>query len=869
MEGALETMATRHTLKNGLTVLLNEDHSSPVAAVLTHVKTGYFHEEDRLAGMSHLLEHMFFKGTPRRPGPEDIARATKAVGGALNAFTYYEETGYYTVAPSEHLAEALDIQADALANTMIDEEQLRRETEVVLQEGEQKRDSAWAFATENLYALSFDRHRIRRWRIGEPEVLRSWTRDDVMAYYRGTYHPENMILAISGDIVPAAALDLVRRHYEGITGGPRYRSDGPSEAPQCGPRYRQMRGDIGQRLALFGFHTTPSFHTDSYALDMLSAALSDGRSSRLYQGVRERLGLATAINTFHQTFRDIGYFVLAAESLTDDIDAAERALIGEIRRIQDEPPSEDEMERLRTRIRARLVFGSEEPLGQARRLASYEAAIGFEHEAEDMERLLAVTPGEISDVARRYLRADNASLLEYVPTGSSIREGDAATVAASFAGPAADRVSGAEPYSSRSTSRVAAPVEAAGAQPAKLIPLPNGELAARHSGSQPVVAVEILFRGGRLNETRANAGVTNLMLRSTLKGNKRRSGESLARAFEGMGTSLEWLHGLDYWGFAVHALEDRIEDALTLAAEAIQTPGFAAGEVSRERETMLAEIRRSEDNSSERALDLLDAAAYGEHPYSFPERGNPESLLALTPDDLHAWHADRIRAPMLVGAGGMVSAARLAELLGNLFPARPAVGEGPRALPDWTGQVERIEERRRNQTAAAIGFRSVDAASEDRFALDVIGQILSGLGGRLFAEVRGRQGLAYTVSAWNATRGDAGMFVAYTATAPENEERARTAILHELERLREEPVAQEELERAVTYIAGAKTISLQTSRAQARDLSRALVYGREVEASALYVERIRTLTPEDLLAAAQRYFTPDSFALGALRGTSA
>jgi zinc protease len=165
-----------------------------------------------------------------------------------------------------------------------------------------------------------------------------------------------------------------------------------------------------------------------------------------------------------------------------------------------------------------------------------------------------------------------------------------------------------------------------------------------------------------------------------------------------------------------------------------------------------------------------------------------------------------------------------------------------------------------------MGFATVDAMSEDRFALDAAAQVLSGLGGRLFAEVRGRRGLAYTVAAWHTLRKDAGMFVTYTATAPEKEDEARGAILTELDRLRQEPVSAEELERAKAFIAGAKRIGLQTSRAQARDLSRAALYGRPQEASKVYVERIRALTAEDLQRVAQTYFDPERYALGALRG---
>lgn len=858
-------MVTRHTLSNGLTVLIHEDRSAPVAAVLTHVKTGYFHEEDRLAGISHLLEHMYFKGTPRRPGPEDIARATKAVGGVLNAFTYYEETGYYSVVPAERLADALDIQADALANTRIDADQLRRETEVVIQEGEQKKDAAWAYATESLYALAFDRHRIRRWRIGEPDVLRSWTRDDMLAYYRGTYHPENMVLVVSGNVDPECALPELERLYGRIAGGPRYVNPGPQEPVQTAPRYRRLRGDIRQRLVLLGFHTVPHFHADSYALDVLASLLSDGRASRLFQNVRERQGLATALNAWHQTFHDIGYFVLAAESLGDDLPETERALLAEVLRLRDEGPTATEMERIRTRIRARTVFDTEEPLGRARRLATYEALGGYERESEELRHLLSVTPEDVRRVAARYFTPGNTSLLEYVPESSGIAEGSPDSVPALFA-PAPSAVSeAAESGAMPSTHSLAAPSPER-QEPEARLEIPAGLLTVRRSGSAPVMAVELLFPGGRLDETDKNAGITNLMLRSMLKGNATRNGEQIARAFEGLGSSLEWIHGLDFWGFGFHVLAERAGEALALAADVARHPDFLQADVDRERETLLADIRRAQDNASERAMDLMDLAAYGQHPYAFPERGTSEALQALTPENLRAWHATRLRAPLIVGAAGAVDPDALREALAGLFPEPPASPTLRSAPREWTGIVERVEERDRNQTAAALGFPTVDAESPQRYALDLIAQILSGLGGRLFAEVRGRQGLAYTVAAFHTCRREAGMFTVYTATAPDNEETARAAILVEMERLRQELVTVDEIERAKAFLAGARAIAMQTSRAQSRDLSRAALYGRPVEAGTLYLERIQSLTREDLQAAAQRYFRPDAYALGVLRG---
>src|SRR5262249_10452425 len=191
--------ATTVTLKNGLTVLVREQQSVPLASVTTYVKVGYFDEDDRIAGISHVIEHMFFKGTAKRPVGE-IARQTQALGGYLNAYTYYDRTVYHTELPAENMKQGLEIQADALWNSVYDADELKKEIEVVLQENNRKLDNPPAVASEKLYETAFHEHRMKRWRIGTPEGLRALTRDDIVAYVKKYYRPSNIILSIAGKV---------------------------------------------------------------------------------------------------------------------------------------------------------------------------------------------------------------------------------------------------------------------------------------------------------------------------------------------------------------------------------------------------------------------------------------------------------------------------------------------------------------------------------------------------------------------------------------------------------------------------------------------------------------------------------------------
>src|SRR5215213_4533028 len=215
----------RTRLSNGLTVLIRRDRSAPVVAIVTYVSAGYFDETDDIVGIAHVLEHMYFKGTPTR-GVGEIAKQTKAVGGYLNAATIYDHTSYYTVLPASGFSQGLDVQADAYARSLIDADELGRELEVIIQEAKRKADNPPAVATETLYELLHDRHRMRRWRIGREPGLRALTRDAVRKFYRAYYHPGNTVLSIVGNVEPDQVIAEVEALYADLPAGTVERSRG-------------------------------------------------------------------------------------------------------------------------------------------------------------------------------------------------------------------------------------------------------------------------------------------------------------------------------------------------------------------------------------------------------------------------------------------------------------------------------------------------------------------------------------------------------------------------------------------------------------------------------------------------------------------
>src|SRR5437588_1934777 len=414
----------RTVLPNGLTVLLQEDRSAPVVAMVTYVKAGYFDELDAENGLSHALEHMFFKGTEKR-GVGEIAKETKASGGYLNAQTIYDNTTYYTVLPASGFAKGLEIQADAYANSLIDSRELAKEMEVIIQEAKRKSDNPSAVATETLFELLHDAHRMRRWRIGREASLRAFTRDMMNGFYRNFYRPGNTILSISGAIDPSDALQRVTELYGPLEPGNPTRRTGPEEPEHDGFRYRELSGDIAQSQLVFGWRTPGTLDPDTAALDVAGALLATGRASRLYRAVREKK-LASSVSAYDYTPTEIGVFVVHAETEPETTAEAARVIWDQLHQLRVGSIEDDEITRVRRIFEARWARRLETAEGRANYLADWEALGRWQLGDEYFQRYMSTTADDVQRVTREHLAEEKAVALVYRPASAPVVAHDAA-----------------------------------------------------------------------------------------------------------------------------------------------------------------------------------------------------------------------------------------------------------------------------------------------------------------------------------------------------------------------------------------------------------------------------------------------------------
>ncbi len=866
---------TREVLPNGLTVLVAENRSAPVVAINLWVRAGYFDEEDSEVGISHVIEHMFFKGTDERPSPDQIANEIKALGGDLNAGTYYDYTNYHVILPSENFQKGLEIQADALMHPRIDPEELKRELEAVLQEARRKIDSPGAYAVEMMYREAFDAHRIRRWRIGTEEGVRAMTRDDLMRYYRAHYVPERVILAVVGDIDTQVGLDAARVLLGKMPAGAGAPLGSPAEPSQESFRYRRLTGDIKRAQTILGFHAAPALSDDDNALRVLAHVLGGCRSSRLFQAVKERDGLVDAIGSSVESFRDIGIFSVMAEHGPDRTPGIVEAIQAEIELLRREPPTAAEIERARTAIEFRHQQNQSEVLGQSSILAYYEAMGGYQLAEEVVAKLSGVSAEDVLRVARAYLNPANATLLEYLPESATVPRRETPALAEILKATAPARPI-AEPAPVRAPAAASRPPdparvateESVGA--VRRLRFDSGPLLLHEERRDlPLVTFCIAFRGGRTSEGREESGITRLLQAVMTKGSPTRDARRVATEVESLGTAIERMIDEDYFGFSMTMLSRCARRGVEILMDLVRRPALRQEEIEKERTLLLAAQASIKDQSLPHTFQLFRQAAFGSHPYSLPTYGLEASVQAMRRDNLVRWHRQTIRpASMVISTVGDISEQETLDLWGTSIAEWSTEGHGgkdPGQLVGW-GASEVVETRRRLQTAQVIGFPIPGLLSPDRYSLDVVQALTSGLGGRFFEAVRGKRGLAYAVHAFNYNRVSGGAFAIYLGTSPADEAEARKVLFQEIARLRQEGPRRDEVERAVRYLRGQHAVSLQGNGSRAVRYMDAEVRGLGVEAVQSYPAKLAAVGQQDVQDALWRYLDPDHCAMGILRG---
>lgn len=841
------------TLKNGLKVIVEENHAAHVVAAQVWVEVGSADEIGPDAGLAHVHEHMLFKGTTKRKVGE-IAAHIEAAGGDINAWTSFDQTVYHVTMPSRELDVALDILADAVQNSIFEADELSRELEVVLEELRRGNDTPSRVASEMLFRTAYSLHPYFRPVIGYVETVSAFNREQILGFYKKWYHPRNMCLVVVGDV---RAEDVVKRAeslFDFKSGAPAVREERPPEPPQDTLRVVKKAQDIQETHLSVAWHGPALRDPDTAAVDVLAVLLGSGESSRLYRRVKREAELVSDCYAYAYTPRDPGLIVVGGQIQGGHIEPAFRELLKESLRLHHEEPELGEVDKAKRLILADAIYQKETVQGVARKLGYFElVAGGTDYEEEYYSRVKAVTPADVRRIATKYLDPNRMSVATLMPNAHEMLMAEESV-----------RRIASEVSRELSAAYGRGRIELGPEQVAK-VRLSNGAtLLVREDSIVPLVSVRAVSTGGLLAENAKNNGVTHLAGELLVRGTRRFSAEQIVDEIDAMAGNVSGLAGRNSLGLRGDFLRDTWERGFEIFSSCLLEPTFDDREIEKERKSQLEDIIARQDSLSAVVFDLFSMSLYDSHPYRMPILGTKESVEGLTRDDLAGAFRDQLRPDRLtIAVVGAVDVGRTVELverrLGHATahpdaktftrPQRPVLITSPR-----TNKLVREKE----QAHLVLGFPGVALADERSYVLDVLSSVLGGQSGRLFLELRDKQSLAYSVSAFSLEGLDPGYFAVYIGTSPDKLETAERGIRLELQKVRDTEITDQELERAQRYLIGSHEIGLQRASARSSTMALNEAYGIGYDHHTKYAQHIQSVTKKRIREVAQEIIRLDA-----------
>jgi zinc protease len=389
-------------LPNGLTVAVAESHTSDVVTLNAWVKVGSRDETDEINGAAHFVEHLLFKGTRRRK-PGEMSREVESLGGQFNASTSFDFTQYYIVGASRFFDRMLDIQADALMDSIFEPMEVDRERTVVLQELALVDDSPSRSGYNQLYATLYRAHPYSRAVGGKRAIIQRMTRDELYGFYRAHYGPANVTLVVAGNVASAEVIAQVRRLLGAWRHPVQPKAAAPVDPPPAEIRRVVMERDVRAATLLLGWIGADVRNPDHYALDILAAILGQGRSARLARSLRDRQQIVQSVNVGFGTSIDPGVFVISAVADPSQAGRVEPALLAELAAVRTEGVTDEELDRAKTLIEMDTRVSQHTSRGTASALGYAATIATLEYHQTYPDRIRTVTRADVQRAAARYL----------------------------------------------------------------------------------------------------------------------------------------------------------------------------------------------------------------------------------------------------------------------------------------------------------------------------------------------------------------------------------------------------------------------------------------------------------------------------------
>jgi zinc protease len=896
-----------YRLENGMKVLLVENRVAPVVTVMVVYRVGSRNEAVGYTGATHLLEHMMFKGTPtfNKGKKTQIAATLQRIGANFNATTWYDRTNYFETVPSDQMELAIKLEADRMRNSYIADEDRQSEMTVVRNELERGQNEPSEVLDEAVYAAAFREHPYHHPTIGWRADVEGVPTERLKEFYDTFYHPNNATAILVGDFERTEALELITKHFGAYPASTTPIPEVYTEEPeQQGERRLVIRRAGELAIVQMAFHTPgvlgqktvlsneelarlaakPPEENDTYPLAVLSAALSNGLTSRLYQALVETQLAVYAVTNSDQ-HRDPGLFnTIAMVNPEVDPKRVEETILSELAKVMEEGLAEQEIEKAKQQIIAQEAYSRDGTYNIALSMSEAEAVADWRFFKDYAKRIERVTGEDVRRVAREYFMEDNRTVGYFIPKQPGGANGNGAGKPAGLKrafprglqfyrepGIADDGSAGGgakEASASSSEQNRASRASNFSSRVARKQVETGASLLVLENHATPTVSLRGSLRAGSYFERRDKPGLARLTAEMLERGTLRRGKLEIASQLEAVGAQVDFSADTFAVNIAARMLAKDLTTVLATMAEMLREPSFPEDELEKLKQQAIAGIQEQQSSTGFRAYEKLTALIFepGNPFYLHPGEKLIESINSITTEDVRSFYKERYGGRSLIFTlVGDVSREDVERQFEEIFKDFG----GPESVDiNVTDPFPQSEPRREIvvlKDKASVDVLLGTAAplrrlSEDYYAALLANKALgeSTLSSRLGLEVRDREGLTYGInSRFRAPSLAAGPWYIGVSVNPNNVERAINSALSVMRDYVQNGIQPEELENEKASATGSFKVGLATNAGLAQALWNSEFYNLGIDYIDRFPQIIQSITIEEVNAAIRKYFRPD------------
>jgi zinc protease len=871
--------------KNGITLVVREDHSTPLAACTVRVKAGTVNEPEATPGVAQVVQKLLSEPTNTndpRLQLRQLAQVTSQVD--------YESTTYSFIGYNANINKLLELQFTTLQKPTFTDEEIARALKQLSEQEQRRLQDPLQYSQQRLRQLASDRTTTAN--IINYQQL---TKSDIQQFYDTYYQGSNLVVIITGDVI-ADQVRLISQKFLGtIKANPKINPVSPAKPAALATkatkvRYLAERAEINQTVVSIGYPAPEIKDKEFATLELLRAVMVLGRGAVFTQALLET-AYSAQIQVEYLPSPQGNIFAFQTQCSPENLAKAQGALLDKIEFLRRTIIAPGTLLRAKSLLEKGFYDTKTDLVALSQALAFWETHGGYKNFDNYLTQLKAVTAEQVQQFAAKYFQFKTAAVYEYEPQNAPPRIPgtdplytlDRFEAYISVLAPRTyqeltreDIVLANEvPIAKQGAERESATSNTNGfivdlqPQPVRDFSTLRGPRAyVREDSSRPTLAIGFYFQGGRIQETPEQAGLTELMLRAILRGTSKRTTAEVALNLEQLGAKIYLVNEPDFFGFTVDTLSRNAEAVMQLIINLLETPALDKGEINQEKQRLLAELRAQRDDLTITGLQLAQSALYSDHPYSALSLGREASLSLLTEKDVEQWYQKNIKrqVPLVTIVGDTAGSALVGRFLAEGFSRKELDQAISVRNLVFSAQRQRLITHKGNQSIIAVNFFGPEGKNPDIFSYELAVHFLNNVINNAKATLQA-QGTNFDFTINYQPRLLAGHLAITLNTTPEKESLVRQMLDQELRKISKAELTDNELETA-------RNQALTQLLAQLRQHpERAAVYARHAYFSLpvinvdTLVEKLKAVTKEEVKRTLTKYFASERQSTAVVRGT--